>query len=501
MSNAYDAMPYPTAAEPRLHVENLRVRAVLNGFHAAPPETARVLEIGCSNGFNLAPMAERYPDAFFLGLDYAATAIETGSSCLREAGLENIELRIMDLRETAAMDAEREFGQFDYIIAHGFYSWVPEDVRAAMWELARKVLTPQGVFHVSYNALPGWYAAQAVRDFAGFLHKKSGDRQQALEAAWGAFGVLAQHAETGHPLAMEAARIRNRPVNVLAHDEWNEFCEPFYLTQVVQRAQEEGFRYVGEAGPHLPSDLRKHADVSRMVLELSVDDPLLQLQLLDFTAMRRFHDTLFTHAGQAPAKRHIANTLLDCWARSDIQFVETADSGARVYEHSGGVRITSAHPLLCALADALEAAAPGEVLLGEFLADQYPGEGKKDPQITLQFSQMIIRLMEGAVVSMRLSETPVARTVAEYPQTTRFARLQMAREGRATNAYHLCRSVPEPWKRALFVLLDGTRDLGQLIAELVASGVEAEGAEDRAAFFAEQVPLAMEEFRQKAFLV
>jgi SAM-dependent methyltransferase len=501
MSNAYDAMPYPTAAEPRLHVENLRVRAVLNGYHAVPPETARVLEIGCSNGFNLAPMAEQYPNAFFLGLDYAATAIETGNACVRDAGLGNIELRCMDLRETAAMDAEREFGQFGYIIAHGVYSWVPEDVRAALWALARKVLAPQGILHVSYNALPGWYAAQATRDFAGFLHEKSGDRVQALEAAWGAFGVLGTYAESEHPFAMEAARIRNRPLNVLAHDEWNEFCEPFYLTQVVRRAQEEGFRYVAEAGLHLPSDLRKHAEVSRMVLDLSGGDPLLQLQLLDFTAMRRFHDTLFTHAGQAPAKRHIANTLLDCWARSDIRFVGTAENGARVYEHSGGVRITSGHPLLCALADALEAAAPGEILLGEFLADQYPGVGKKDPQVTLQFGQMIIRLMEGAVISTRLSETPVARTVAERPRVARFARLQMGREGRAANAYHLCRTVPEPWKRALFVLLDGTRDREQLVAELVASGVETGGAEDRAAFFAEQVPQAMEEFRQKAFLV
>jgi hypothetical protein len=300
---------------------------------------------------------------------------------------------------------------------------------------------------------------------------------------------------------MEAARIRNRPVNVLAHDEWNEFCEPFYLTQVVRRAQEEGFRYMAEAGSHLPADLRKHAEVSRMVLELSGGDPLLQLQLLDFTSMRRFHDTLFTHAGQAPAKRHIANTLLDCWARSDIRFVEPAEAGARVYEHSGGVRITSAHPLLCALTDALEAAAPGEILLGEFLADQYPGEGKKDPQLTLQFGQMIIRLMEGAVISLRLSETQVARTVAERPRAERFARLQMGREGRAANAYHLCRTVAEPWKRALFLLLDGTRDYGQLVAALVASDVETDGVEDRAGFFAEQVPVAMEEFRQKALLV
>src|SRR5690606_23284369 len=82
MSNPYDVVPYPTGAEARLHIEHLQVCATLNGFSPAAVETARVIEIGCGNGFNLGPMAAQFPNASFVGLDYAASAIEKGRAAM-----------------------------------------------------------------------------------------------------------------------------------------------------------------------------------------------------------------------------------------------------------------------------------------------------------------------------------------------------------------------------------------------------------------------------------
>lgn len=527
MSNPYDVVPYPTGAEARLHIEHLQVCATLNGFSPAAVDTARVMEIGCGNGFNLGPMAAQFPNASFVGLDYAASAIEKGRAAMEELGLHNIDLRCADLREQARDGAVEELGQFDYVIAHGVYSWVGEDVREALWRLVGRVLAPKGVFHLSYSALPGWYAVRAVRDFAGFLSQDRARPFDALDASWDALGVIANHAESNHPFAMEAARIRRRPKSALRHDELSEACEPFYLTDVVRRAEREGFRYAGEAGSQVPSDLRRHADVAQKVLELSGDDLLLRLQLLDFTAMRRFHDTLFVRQAHTPSKRHIANTLLDCWARSDIHFVEENAAGARVYEHSGGVQLTSAHPMLCALADALEAAAPGSVSLGEFLASRQKPGAEPDAQLTLQFGQLILKLLESAAIQLIPREAKVARTVGRHPRTSAFARMQMAIDGRAPNAYHASMEIKEPWQRALLTLLDGSRDRDQLAEALATlSWREISGAEktltrfgiaesdaflkkpERAAspeallaFYREEVPQALEELMRKAYLV
>ena len=46
--------------------------------HAArrPRREARVLELGCAAGQNLVPLAERYPEATFLGIDISGNQIE-----------------------------------------------------------------------------------------------------------------------------------------------------------------------------------------------------------------------------------------------------------------------------------------------------------------------------------------------------------------------------------------------------------------------------------------
>lgn len=469
MPNTYDTTPYPTGAQSRLHIEHLQLCAALNGFSPAPAREARVLEIGCGTGFNLGPMAADFPEARFVGIDSAATAIARGREAMETLGLRNIELLAADLRDVAEAGAVAGLEQFDYVIAHGVYSWVPEDVREALWALMRRVLAPAGVFHLSYSALPGWHAVRAVRDFAGFL---AGDRTrpfEALDATWDALGVFAEHAETEHPFAAEAFRIRKRTKGVLLHDELSAECEPFYLTDVVHRAGREGFRYAGEAGRPTPADLRRYADVARKVLELSGGDSLLCLQLLDFAAMRRFHDTLFVRTEHEPVKRSVESLLLDCWARSDIRFVEVDSSGGRAYEHSGGVRLVSAHPMLCALADALEAASPGSVLLREFLSEWTRNSGASGAEIEGQLAHLALKLIEAAAIQIHPREIPVARTVGAYPRVSAFARMQMARERSAPNLYHASMSVDEPWGRALLTLLDGTRnheDLARALTDL-----------------------------------
>src|SRR6202049_4172834 len=56
------------------------------------------------------------------------------------------------------------FGQFDFIIAHGVYSWVPSAVQEALLSAFRRLLAPEGVAYMSYNVYPGWKSKQVLRD-------------------------------------------------------------------------------------------------------------------------------------------------------------------------------------------------------------------------------------------------------------------------------------------------------------------------------------------------
>ena len=124
MVNPYDAVPYPDLAYGNTHPDRLATMARLLGMTPAPVERCRVLEVGCAAGGNLLPMAYTLPHAEFVGIDYSAQQIDEGQARIRGLGLSNFTLACRNLLEVG-----EELGTFDYIIAHGVYSWTPPPVR------------------------------------------------------------------------------------------------------------------------------------------------------------------------------------------------------------------------------------------------------------------------------------------------------------------------------------------------------------------------------------
>lgn len=154
---AYDDVPYDTEANAEAHPRAMATLARLHGMTPARPSTARVLEIACGNGDHSIVAAAYMPDARFVAFDLARSAIDAG----RAIAPSNVELSVRDLREGA-----KGLGEFDYVIAHGLYSWVPEELRAIALETMRATLAPNGVGFLSINARPGWELTRALREIA-----------------------------------------------------------------------------------------------------------------------------------------------------------------------------------------------------------------------------------------------------------------------------------------------------------------------------------------------
>ena len=119
---SYDEVPYQSLPIAQSHPDRLAVMATLFGMQPQPIDNARVLELGCASGGNLLPMAEMYPNSQYIGMDLSARAIAEGQEIIDILNLQNIDLLHMDIR-----DIGPELGNFDYIIAHGVYSWVPTE--------------------------------------------------------------------------------------------------------------------------------------------------------------------------------------------------------------------------------------------------------------------------------------------------------------------------------------------------------------------------------------
>src|SRR4051794_11620063 len=124
----YDEVRYSNFPYAQTHPDRLATVAILHGLEPPDPFHARVLEVGCGAGGNLLAMAAATPGIRAVGVDLAAVAIEEGRAIVEQVGLENVDLRRGDVRELT----DGQLGEFDYIVAHGVYGWIPPDARDAL---------------------------------------------------------------------------------------------------------------------------------------------------------------------------------------------------------------------------------------------------------------------------------------------------------------------------------------------------------------------------------
>lgn len=145
----YRAVPFPSGHHAVLDIRALARRAREHGVTPPRVETARVLELGCASGGHLAAMARELPDATFVGIDRVIH---------QHPDLPNLTLVEGDLSQAT--------GTFDYVLAIGLYSWLP-DVRPLMATVAR-CLGPGALAALTCNALPGWADWMRARDLMRF---------------------------------------------------------------------------------------------------------------------------------------------------------------------------------------------------------------------------------------------------------------------------------------------------------------------------------------------
>jgi SAM-dependent methyltransferase len=233
------------------HPDRLAAVATLHGMPPAPVTRCRVLEIGCGDGWNLIPMAYFLPGSRFYGVDLAAAAIADGQRVVADLKLRNLRLLAGDFREFA------DPGPFDYIVAHGLYSWLPPDVRDRLLALCRDLLAPQGVVYISYNTWPGRHARHILREM--MLHHVRdirAPRRRLLEAR-----KLLRAIGTPEALEMLA-----RSDDLLFHDDLAPVNDPVWFRDFAGHAARHGLQYLGDAGsgPREAAGTEQYSDFVRM---------------------------------------------------------------------------------------------------------------------------------------------------------------------------------------------------------------------------------------------
>jgi hypothetical protein len=458
VASPYDVVPYPGHPFAQTHPDRLATLGTLFRLDPPPPEACRVLELGCGDAGNLVPMAVALPGARFVGIDAAEGAVARGRALVEALGLTNVTLDVGEIEKL-----ELPSGAFDYVIAHGVYSWVETPVRDRLLELCRSALSERGVAYLSYNVLPGGRVSGALRDMLVFHTAGIDDPAERIEQARALLRLLIEgwsdEHEFGAIMRRQSERLLERSDETLFHDELAAVNEPVYFHAFVSHAARWGLQYLAEADFFemqtgvLPEPLSDEL--------LRVEDVIRREQYLDFIKGRMFRQTLLCRAELELDRSPEPLIVQRLAVSSPAQPAGPPDRKGRVtFEGPTGSTLTTDHPLVSRALERVGRSWPGAI----WVHDLIPDDASEADGMAV--CGALLRCYAANLVQLHATPPPLTTSVSERPEANPLARHQ-ARSGHlVTNLRHTSVRLEDDLGRRLVVLLDGTRDRVQLLREL-----------------------------------
>jgi 2-polyprenyl-3-methyl-5-hydroxy-6-metoxy-1,4-benzoquinol methylase len=440
----YNAFPYDSFVFAQTHPSRLGAIARVFGAQGVVPiDKARVLEVGCASGGNLMAMAAHYPDARFLGIDFAERQIEQGRDLLRQFPLPNLQLRaadILDLDESWGRDPDGGPGGFDYILAHGVYSWVPGEVQRHLLAASAKLLAPAGLMYVSYNVNPGWRMRGTIRDLMRYYTDRFEGPMERVRQARALVDFLADalRGQTRDAfitlLQDESVRLKDLPDYYILHEYLEPCNEPLYFHEFADRARQAGLKYLGDSrpatmaaaefGPEIEKGLRS---ISRDMIELEQFQDLLRSRIFRESILCRPELSL-DHAVTPDRLEglHLSAPLAPLHSKLDLTEGVQAD-----WKSVDDREIGAREPLAKALLHVLSQVAPASLPYAE-LVERAAAALNTSPTDDLRkrAGQILLTLFFGSteVLEVLLSPLPLVSRPGPRPAVCPLARFQ-ARTG------------------------------------------------------------------------
>ncbi len=339
---------------------------LLAGIEPPAREAMAYLELGFGQGLSANIHAAACPGEYW-GEDFNPDHAAGAAGWARASGA-----RATFTGESfAELAARADLPEFDYIVLHGIWSWVPAEARACILDIVRRRLKPGGVVYVSYNAQPGWSEILPLRH----LMALAADTDNAAgEAAAGAIDAAFAFAESLHAAgaAFFAANPGAKPRldaiaklgrDHLAHDHFNPTWTPMYFSEVAAAFDRAGLDFAASAS--LLDQLDElNLTPEQTALLAGLADPIQRESVRDFLVYQSFRRDLFMRG----ARRLSAQDRGERLARQRIAL--TLDPAAVAYDVAGeGEEVALTEALYAPIVQALAAGDGGPRSIAELFTD------------------------------------------------------------------------------------------------------------------------------------
>ncbi len=467
-ASLYDTVLYPTAPLPQTHPDRLATMATWFGLSPADPRKCRYLEVGCGDASNLLPMAWDLSESTFVGIDLAEKPVQHAKQAIASLGVCNLQVEQANL-----MDLPLEGEPFDYIVAHGFYSWVPPEVQERLLVFCARRLSPHGVAYVSYNVLPGFYIRMMLRDMMRFHTDAISDPQQKIRQAIALVKFLAdgqyKDDEFSALLHQELQRYLQKGESpVLLHDDLAELNEPLYFREFARRAMQQGLQYLAEANFFEMQTVLFPEATQKALHQLEQRGIVFKEQYLDFLKCRRFRQTLLCRREVALHRPHDGTPLkrLHLSTPAKQQPSIKASDPVWTFMTADKAQIATDHDLSKRALAELSAAWPASISYEELLR-RVAGTSSVSQEDEAILLNVLLTAYSTGLLHANVHPCWAVADPGERPQTTEFIRWQIAQQQPIlASIRHEAVEVADPIGRFLLSLLDGSRTRSDLVREI-----------------------------------
>lgn len=485
-SFSYNVMSYPTKFFLQTHPDRLASIGAWFGMEPPAVEKCRFLELGCGNGSNLISHAFNLPDAEFVGVDLSENHIMHAKEAAQELNLLNLKFYELDVMKMTVED----FGKFDYIIAHGLYSWIPSFVREKVLELYREMLTTNGIGYISYNAYPGAHLRDMLRNMMRFYTQNISEPMEKVGGAISFLHFLAENTsatKTYQPILQdELARHSRHDATAVFHDDLAEIYQPFYFHEFASDLEKNDLQFLSEAELHAMS-LNSFSPEAQQFLE-SFDDPVQREQYRDFLSGRVFRQTLFCRR-QITLNRQVEPSILNKFLlsspiRPQSSNPDLAAGKVEKFVGTGGTGFEIDHSLTKAALLHLGKIWGRAISFPELLQaakQMLEEQGFADENWETRFNEASAIFFQicsnTSIIELHLYHPQPAAEISEMPEVNRLSRWQLRYSDLVTTLFNKYLKIDDPVSRRLLELLDGTRNRAELltqISEFIETNVEPE---------------------------
>ena len=265
--------------------------------------------------------------------------VEHARRLAAEVGAGNARFHAADFATAVDLDLP----PFDYVVAHGVYSWVDTRAQRALRRFVDRHLKPGGLLFVSYNAMPGRADDVPFQRLAHALGQAfAGDSVERYSAASAVIGKLADARVPAITWSSALRQVTDSPGSYppayLAHEYLVAAWQPLWATEVRAAMAEIGLTSVGSATLIENFDAFVLGQKARDLLAGFEDDDLQEM-LRDFFISQRFRRDVFIRDGQRldddeQRRRLLSSTFALSCPPGEVTYATATPAGKLRFDNS-----------------------------------------------------------------------------------------------------------------------------------------------------------------------